>query len=120
MYNCLYYIINYYLNSNTYMIEDINQNKKKWYFKNGTVVTAETITFAELKIINTCLNTKNYYSSELDNEIWEVQFSTDIFPDVYVIVNAKNGKIAAENAIKCLNEDKDSLEIIEKYKYIYY
>ena len=110
---CIDGIINYYMNKN--VICD-KKKEKKWYFKNGTVVSAENITSAELKIINTCLNTSRiFYSSEIDDELWEVQFCNNIFPDVFVTVKAKNGKIAADYAICLLRQDRDNLELVDIY-----
>lgn len=117
MSTCLYKLLKYYLSDyiNMRIVND-PRDKKKWYFKNGTVVHANTISSAEIKLINTSLNTHVYYSSEIDIGLWEVQFSNDIYPDVYVHVKADNGKTAAEYAKILLVQDKDNLEITGKFK----
>lgn len=114
MYELIKYYLNSYMNMNNNIMND-PRVKKKWFFKNGTIVHANTITIAELKIINTSLNTQNYYASEIDVGLWEVQFNEDVYPDVYVHVKADNGKTAAEYAKNLLIQDKENLEITNRF-----
>jgi hypothetical protein len=112
---CIRILFDYYIYNN-YKKKKILPKKNKWFFKNGTIVHANSIDEAEIKILNASLNTSNYYASEINMNFWEVQFNSDIFPDVYVHVKAPNGEIAANYAINLLIQDKESLEIVQDFE----
>jgi hypothetical protein len=85
----------------------------KFNFKNGTTVHANDLDDAILimkKII------KNYngefWANEIADNLWEVQFSKADLPQLYVTVHSFTGNQAATIALKHLNNDIDSLDIL--------
>lgn len=87
------------------------ENKVKWVFKYGTVVFASNIANAKILINKILKNTDNYYAFNLVDNIWNIQFTNDIFPLVYVKVESTTGEKAVIKAIESMKKDVISLEI---------
>lgn len=90
-----------------------NQNKLKWVFSNGTVVVASNIKNAQTIIAKILNNTNNYYAYNLNDDLWNVQFTNEIFPILYVNVEAINGEKAYIKAIESLKKDLNTLDVID-------
>jgi len=115
MYNCLNDIRKYYSLKSCYDINLLEEKKPIiiWYLKNGTIVKANNkesisdIIHKELLLVNF------YWSTQITDTLWEVQFSKSQDPDVKVIVTANTGLEAGLIAKDMMNKDYDTIEIID-------
>lgn len=85
-----------------------------FYFSNGTIVHAKNLENAKYLMQQT-LNTTNgnYWASELENNLWEVQYSPAAFSAVSIIVSASSGHEASKIGFKSMLNDCIKLEIIK-------
>ena len=58
-------------------------------------------------------NTKYFWASELMEGLWDVQFTLDSFPDLYITANASTGMTAAFIAKQNLYYDMKEKKIIK-------
>jgi hypothetical protein len=84
---------------------------KRWEFKNGSVAWAKDCLAAIEQLSK--VNTTNFWSSEIEPGIWDVQFEKDDEPLVIVInVKADTGFEAAKSARWLLHLDHQMEEIV--------
>jgi len=84
-----------------------------YYFLNGSVVTATNEKICYDIMLYTYNNTKYFWASELMEGLWDVQFSPEIFPDVYITASANTGMTAAFIAKQNLYYDMTEKNIIK-------
>ena len=85
-----------------------------FYFSNGTIVHAKDLENAKTLMQQTLKSYNgNYWASEMENNLWEVQYSQAAFSAVYVIVSASSGYDASKIALKSILNDFNTLEIIK-------
>lgn len=83
----------------------------RWAFKHGSVVWASTRLDAIDKLSQ--VNTDNFWASEIEQGIWDVQFEKKDEPFVIVLnVNATTGYEAARTARWALHLDHQMKEFI--------
>ena len=115
MYNCLNGIRKYYSMKSCYDIELLEDKKPTiiWYLKNGTIVKANNIEIISNILKKEILLVDYYWSTQITDTLWEVQFSKLPDPDVKVIVTADNGLEAGTIAKTMIHKDCDTIEIID-------
>ena len=85
-----------------------------FHFKNGTIVHAKNIGTAK-DLMQKTLNDYNgdYWATEVEDNIWEVQYSMAAFSAVYVTTSSYSAKESAMNGLKIIQEDINTMEIIK-------
>jgi hypothetical protein len=82
-------------------------------FKNGTSVHAKSFENAKEIIKKNIVNYNGkYWSNEIMDGVWEVQYTHADLPELYVTINASNGKDAAFKAYQKMTADFDSPDIL--------
>jgi hypothetical protein len=82
-------------------------------FKNGTSVHATSFENAKEIIKKNIVNYNGkYWSNEIMDGVWEVQYTQADLPELYVTINASNGKDAALKAYQQMKVDFDSPDIL--------
>jgi hypothetical protein len=89
----------------------VRSDLRRWEFKNGSVAWAKDCLAAIEQLSK--VNTTNFWSSEIEPGIWDVQFERDDEPLVMVInVKADTGVEAARSARWFLHLDHQMEEIV--------
>ena len=93
-----------------------NQDKIKWKFKNGTVVVASSIPNAKnvmIHILKKYSNNYNFYAYNLVDNEWNIQFTNEVFPCLYVNVESLTCEKAVLKATESIKKDINELEVLE-------
>jgi hypothetical protein len=85
-----------------------------FHFKNGTIVHAKNIGIAK-ELMQKTLNDYNgdYWATEVEDNIWEVQYSMAAFSAVYVTIYSYSAKESAMNGLKIIENDIKTMEVIK-------
>ena len=83
-------------------------------FINGTTVHARTLSEAKNIMNNTLNNFKGeFWANEIEENIWEVQYTPVDLPSLYVTIEAHDGKTAAYNGYSNLERDIKNMILID-------
>jgi len=100
--NCMY---------NDYTLSDKSINI--FTFINGTTVHARTLSEAKNIMSYTFSNFKGeYWANEVEENIWEVQYTPVDIPSLYITVEADGGNSAAYNGYAILEKDLKEMKLI--------
>lgn len=84
----------------------------KWTLKNGSVVSASTRADIQDVLIEAVRDMRTYFAFNILDDLWEVQFSKDIFPKVSVFVNARDGQEAFKIAKQKIMSDLHTICLV--------
>ena len=80
--------------------------RERWIFKYGTVVQGPcTISECRQKMLIAATYNETFFATHVVDDVYEVQFERNLFPDIIVFVNANSGLEAGHLARKALNKD---------------
>ena len=77
--------------------------RETWYFKYGTMVQGPcTLIECRRKMYEASKHTATFFAAHIIDDLYEVQFSRELYTDVLVVINAPSGLEAGYLARKAL------------------